>query len=358
VSRPLQPGNDSERLLFRNLLLSLVRLDCQGQLRPGVVKSWSQESSGTWTLTLQENPRFGSGRSLSVTHVASVLAPAVGVKPPGIDSAAVLNDRQIRIFFTGNPDSVLRVLADPAFVLFDTLAMQDISAGQGSIDIPAGGTHPVIELRYPSRGDGRDALDRGADLIVTRNPTLLEYAARRPELTLYPLPWNQIYVLAQPAAAQPLAVGSTEGERQSLARDAVHADARAAEPPFWWMESSCPAGEPRSVLPVSDRIVYRGEDEVARALAERIVALAGPGSRLRAAGLERSQLDGAVREGSERAYVLGIPRKPLQPCRESSDFPAGARIQPLLDSRSHAIVRLGAPPLGVDWDGTIRVVRP
>jgi hypothetical protein len=286
------------------------------------------------------------------------LAPPVGAKPPGIDSAVVLNDRQIRTFFTGNPDSVLRVLADPAFAMFDSLAFQDVSAGYGSIHMPAGEIRPMVELRLRLAADGRDALDRGADLIVTRNPTLLEYAARRPEFTLHPLPWNQIYVLAQPAAASPLAVVTTESERQSLARDAVSTDAQAAEPPFWWLESSCPASEPQSVPPASDRIVYLQEDEVARALAERIVALAGAGNRLRAAGLERSQLKGALRQGSERAYILGVPRKTLQPCRELSDFPAGARIQPLLDSRSHAIVRLGAPPLSVDWDGTVRVVRP
>jgi hypothetical protein len=357
VRRALHPGNESERLLFRNLLPSLVRVDCQGQLRPGLVKAWEQDSNGAWRLSLQENTRFGSGQPLSVDHVVSTLDPAVGANPPGIDSAVVLNGRQIRIFFTGHPDSVLRVLADPAFAMVHGLAAEDTVAGQGFVEILPGETHPLVELRFPLRGDGRDALDRGADLIVTRDPTLLEYAARRSEFTLYPLPWSQTYVLVQPGRAQPLGIGTTQGERQSLARDAVNADARAAEPPFWWSERSCPAGVP-AVAPAADRIVYPREDEVARALAERLVALMGPGHRLRAAGLGRSELAGALREGSERAYVLGIPRKPLQPCRELSDFPAGARIHPLLDSRAHAILRLGAPPLSVDWDGTVRVVRP
>jgi hypothetical protein len=109
---------------------------------------------------------------------------------------------------------------------------------------------------------------------------------------------------------------------------------------------------------VSDRIVYDRDDEVARGLAERLVALAGPGERLRATGLDRIGLTAALREGSERAYVVPLPRQPLQPCRELRDVPAGARVRPLIDTRAHAIVRRGAPPLSVDWDGTIRVARP
>ncbi|HZA97433.1 MAG TPA: hypothetical protein VE399_01560, partial [Gemmatimonadales bacterium] len=216
------------------------------------------------------------------------------------------------------------------------------------------------QLRLPPLGDPRDALDRGADLIVTREPALLEYAAGRPEFTVHPLPWNRTYILVQPASAAPLTAVATEPERQSLARDAVHAEARGAEPPFWWIDSSCPALQ-TSAPPApttTNRIVYVRGDEVARGLADRLVALAGSGEGLRAAGLDAAQLALALDEGSERAYVVSLPRHPLQPCRELAEFPAGARIRPLIDSRANAIVRKGAPPLTVDWDGTIRVVRP
>ena len=356
VNRARQPGNESERLLFRNLFQNLVRLDCLGELRPGIT-SWNQESDGTWALTLQENARYRSGRPLPVTDVVSTLASAAGSRPPGIDSAAVLNDRQIRLFSSGRPDSVLRALADPALAILEDVPSADSSTGEEFFAIPAQGPRPVIGFRL-HLGDSRDALDRGADLLVTRDPALVEYAAGRPEFTLHALPWDKTYVLAQPARAQSLAAVSTDAERQSLARDAVDAEARPAEPPFWWSERSCPAGEPPVAVSTSDRIVYLREDAVARALAERLVALAGPANRLRAAGLEQSELAGALRSGSERAYVLGLPRKALQPCRELSNFPAGTRIQTLIDSRAHAIVRLGAPPLSVDWDGTVRVVSP
>jgi hypothetical protein len=210
----------------------------------------------------------------------------------------------------------------------------------------------------PPLGDPRDALDRGVDLLVTRDPALLEYAARRPEFTVHALPWSRIYVLVQPEQAQPFAAISTEQEQQSLARDAVPADARVAEPPFWWTGTSCPTENAPASSPTSDRIVYLQGDDVARALAERLVALAGPGNRLRAAALEQSSFMATLRAGMERAYIVSLPRHPIEPCYEVRDFPAGARILPLIDSRSHAIVRRGAPPLTVDWDGTVRIVRP
>ena len=355
INRARRPGNESEQLLFRNLFQNPVRLDCLGELRPGIM-AWTQESDGTWTLTLQENARYRSGRPLPLTDVVSTLAASAGSRPPGIDSVAVLNDRQIRLFSTGSPDSVLRAMADPALAILEDVPSGDSATAEESFDIPAQGPRPVIRFRL-HLGDSRDALDRGADLLVTRDPALVEYAAGRPEFTLHPLPWDKTYVLAQPARAQSLAAGSTDAERQSLARDAVDADARPSEPPFWWSERSCPAGEP-AIASTSDRIVYLREDAVARALAERLVALAAPANRLRAVALEQSELAGALRSGSERAYVLGLPRKPLQPCRELSNFPADTRILALIDSRAHAIVRLGAPPLSVDWDGTVRVVSP
>jgi hypothetical protein len=218
----------------------------------------------------------------------------------------------------------------------------------------------VIQLRLPPLGDPRDALDRGADLIVTRDPALLEYAVGRPEFTVHPLPWSRTYVLVQPTPAAALTAVTTGPELQSLARDAVHADARAAEPPFWWIERSCPGIQTSATTATTttNRIVYLRGDEVARGLADRLVALAEPGAGLRAAGLDQAQLSAALREGSERAYVVSLPKHPLQPCRELAELPAGARVRPLIDSRATAVVRKGAPPLSVDWDGTIRVVKP
>jgi hypothetical protein len=279
-----------------------------------------------------------------------------GKKATGIDSAVILKDRQIRVFgAAGNRDSLLHLLAGPALAIRDGIDAGDNSGSGIRIGLPAGNL--PIDLRLHTQGDARDALDRGADLIVSRDPALIEYAAARPEFEIFSLPWSRTYVLLQPGSAEPLNVVKTDADRRSLARDAVEGDARAALPPFWWDQTlACPVVQTIASQPAGDRIAYLQGDETARALAERLVAIAGPGTRTMA--LSASAVVAGLRAGSERAYIVALPRQTLEPCRDASDLPSGARIQPLIDSRAHAIVRKGAPPLSVEWDGTIRVVEP
>jgi len=58
----------------------------------------------------------------------------------------------------------------------------------------------------------------------------------------------------------------------------------------------------------------------------------------------------------EAAYVVSQPRAPLIPCAEPVPWPADVTVVPLIDTRQHAILRRGAPPVTVDWDGTVRLV--
>jgi hypothetical protein len=102
-------------------------------------------------------------------------------------------------------------------------------------------------------------------------------------------------------------------------------------------------------------VVYPQGDPVARALAERMVALAGTSPRLRTMGLEPAALEASLQSGTEQAYIWAVPRQTLDPCRELSGLVRGMRVQPLIDTRARAIVRRGAPPLEIDWDGTVRV---
>jgi hypothetical protein len=124
--------------------------------------------------------------------------------------------------------------------------------------------------------------------------------------------------------------------------------ARAAEPPFWWEAApgcrrAAPAGAP------SAGVVYPTGDPVARALAERIVAMAGPGTVAR--GVPDGELSAALARGAGHAYVVPLPRLALLPCWEVAAWPAGATALPLIDTRSTALVREGTPPLTVDHDG-------
>jgi hypothetical protein len=225
------------------------------------------------------------------------------------------------------------------------------------IDLPSAEGRPPIVYRFTQSDDLRDALDRGADLVVSRDPTVVDYVANRADFAAFPLPWDRTYVLLQPPKAEPLTI-SGDSVRRTLARDAVRAEARPAEPPFWWDSlSACPAATDSGEQHLTaSRIVYSRDDEVARGLAERLVALAGAGTSLRAAALEPAELAAALRNGTERALVIAAPRESLAPCRDALDWPPGTSIQPLIDTRARAIVRRGSPPLTVDWDGTVRVL--
>jgi hypothetical protein len=359
------PANDSERLLFRNLFDNLIRLDCDGAIRGGLAESWTADSGRRgWVLTLRKGATFPAGRPVSGSDVAGdlrMLASTDSGRALGIDSAFELDDRRLRVLMRGGVgDSLPRFLADPALVLIDGLAPAG-GTGEGGLAIPRRGSLPVIDFRFPLERDARDALDREVDLVVTRDPALVDYVSNRAEFATFPLPWSRTYVLLE-AGDRP---GELAGDlnatsvRSSLATDAVRASARAAEPPYWWSDQrACRAVSTLHSGSTSSRVVYRKDDEVARGLAERIVALASTSAGLRAVGLDAAEFATAVRGGSERAYVIGLPRQSLAPCRDGSMWPAGARLRPLIDTRAYAIVRKGAPPLTVEWDGTIRVAEP
>lgn len=337
----LSPANDSELLLYRMTLDTPLRLDCQGQALPGLARSWDKDSTGrVWTFTLKDEARrYYPDSPVSAHQVVAAWNERGAVKGSlALQSAVALDGRRIAVTLRRPQDSVPKILADPAF----------------AIAIDPAHRPPGVKFEIQTGMDPRDALDRGAGLVVTRDPALVDYVAERPEFAAFPLPWSRTYVLLQPAAAESLDLVRDDAGRSSLARDAVSADARAAESPFWWTEvATCPAGG-AGPAPTSSRVVYIRGDEVARGLAERVVALAGPGTGLRAAALEAAHFATLLRTGSDRAYVVALPRHTLAPCREAT-WPDGARIQPLIDTRAYAIVRRGAPSLTVDWDGTVRV---
>ncbi|HEV7515435.1 MAG TPA: hypothetical protein VGR07_03975, partial [Thermoanaerobaculia bacterium] len=263
--------------------------------------------------------------------------------------------RRLRVRLRTAQDTLPRLFAEPALAVFSGLA----SVGGPVRRFLVSGTdgRPTMDFQVLENGDLRDAIDRGVDLAVTRDPAIVEYVAGRPELETYPLPWSRTYILLQPSGAPRLTIAG-DSVRRSLARDAVHAEARPAEPPFWWDSLVvCPAVPDVGGQPLTaSRIVYPRDDAVARGLAERLVALAGTGSSVRAAALDPPELAAALRDQTERAFVIAVPRESLAPCHDASAWPGGSSIQPLIDTRARAIIRRGSPPLTVDWDGTLQAL--
>jgi hypothetical protein len=377
VSRYTPPGRDTVRIVAsqefvrRQLYETLVRFDCAGKLRPGLAVTWHPEDRGrVWVLTLRPGAQYWDGAPVTPETIAESWAPdsAAGpaVQAAGILAVAAGGERDLRVTLAIARDSLPPALADPALAVVRR-AEGRAPVGTGRYRPAAAGGSPATLLPTDSSArrivrvlgarDLRDALDAGADLVVTDDPATLTYAQARPDLSSVPLPWDRTYLLVVPnRPGVRLDTTSTALLRETLARDAVRVDARAAEPPFPW--GSCAGPLPARLpgaQPAGARIGYPAGDRTARDLAARIVAIGAAPARS-IVGLDGPALRESIRAARETAYVVPVPKLPLIPCAEPIPWPADVTIVPLVETRPHAIVRRGAPPLTADWDGTLRLV--
>lgn len=393
------PGNSAERFVFAQLYETLVNVDCEGHTYPGLAQSWTMDATRTRvTLVIRDDARFWNGKPVTASDIVTAWRATAG-QPAEFsrlarrlaDGAAVVDDRTLTVSL---PDTAWLVLADPALAVYQPQAGSAWALGSGShrvdADAAAGpglaalvplspNSAPRIVIRAVPTGDPRDAIDAGADLIVTSDAAAVSYAATRATLFAVPLPWSRAYVLAVPSViadtvrASLSSMASDSGLRASLARDAVHAEARPAAPPYWWSgiqrcTSTQAAGSPETASSgrASRRIVYRRNDVVARGLAERLVAV---GRGISAAGLAPSDFARALRAGQELAYVLDLPGAPLSPCQDlavlasaapwvtngAGDGPSVDKLVPLVDTRARAIVNRDRVSAMIDWDGALRI---
>jgi hypothetical protein len=340
-------GPEDSAIVARRRREPLIRLDCFGVARPGAAESWTPDSSHrTWTFVLAPSA-LDITASGAATEWTTRPDAATALRYAGVVSAIPLDDRRLVVTLDRPTDSVPPLFADP-------------SLGLVTDSLPPTGT--TFVARRPASGDPRDALDAGADILRTGDPAILEYARTRPGFTVHPLPWSRTYLLVVPPGSDglgSLVPADSAAFRAGLARDAVRAEARGAEPPFWWEGMApCP---PTDTLPFSrgpigsNAVVYAREDPVARALAERVVALSDQ-SVTAAGSLPGRSMARALREGVGRAYVVAVPRPALVPCREAARWPAGSTLIPLIDTRMSVIVRRGVPRLTVELDGGLRAV--
>src|SRR5688572_2239822 len=65
-----RPSNESERLLFRQVYETLIRVDCKGRVEPGLAESWRLEANGrTWIVTLRADARFSDGTPVTSSQL-------------------------------------------------------------------------------------------------------------------------------------------------------------------------------------------------------------------------------------------------------------------------------------------------
>jgi len=394
-----RPSNESERLLFRQLYETLVRVDCHGRVRPGLAASWQIDPNGrTWIVTLGENVRFSDGAPLTPADVRASwtrdgigdeLRPHVGRL---VESIALVGSRALAITLRSQRGDVPVALAHPDLAIARSVADSPWPLGTRSTRIASEGHTQVAKgamvitvardnlsaIRFlVAPGDPRDLLDEGVDLLLTRDPAALDYAATLPQFQSVPLAWQRIHVLLAPGRSR-ASPSLPEDARQVLAHDAVRGEAQGARGPFWWQMlpdcdvSSSPA---RNKAPLTPRIVYDAGDAAARDLAERFVGLvraSSPAATVlldallpdrprrtfqRATGLTGEALAMARRQGTDAGYVMSLDGRPVDPCRDLLSLMDGARwldpetIVPLVETRLHAIVRRGRSGVTAEWDG-------
>lgn len=392
-----RPTNESERLLFRHLYETLVRANCMGRVVPGLAASWRLDADGrTWIVTLREEARFSDGTPVTSRDVRAswgrdgteALRPEVSRL---VQSIAAVDERTLAVRLHSSRVDMPLPLAHTDLAISKSVADSAWPLGTRSSRIAAGdapGATSAITMTRDSRpairfliapGDPRDALDRGIDLLLTRNRAALDYASTLASFQTVPLAWQRTHVLLSPGRARSSPT-LTDGQRQVLADDAIRGEARGAQGPFWWrMLTDCDVtmSPPRSQSPPTPRIVYDANDAVARDLAERFVGLvraSSPGAAgfldvlvpdrprrtfQRATGLTGEPLALARRLGTDAGYVIALDSHPVDPCRDLKALSEASRwldpetIVPLVDTRLHAVVRRGRTGLTAEWDGAV-----
>ena len=332
------PGSPTARP-SRRLTCRRVGLDgTGGGLRPsvsGLVQSVTVVDDRTLAITL---------RSQRVDVPQALAHPDLAIAKPVADSQWPLGTRSSRIATEGHPAAAR--------------AATVITVDRDNL--------PAIRFLVAA-GDTRDLLDQGVDLLLTRDPATLEYAATLPQFRSVPLAWQQTRILLAPGRSRS-AASLSDDARQVLADDAVRGEARGARGPFWWqMMTDCEVtpSPPRDHSRPIPRIVYDASDGAARDLAERFVGLvraSGPAATAfldallpdrpgrtyqRATGLTGEALAQAQRRGADAGYVTSVDSRPVDPCRDLQALMDSARwldpetIVPLVETRLQAIVRRG-----------------
>ncbi|KPK80884.1 MAG: hypothetical protein AMS25_08450 [Gemmatimonas sp. SM23_52] len=421
-----RPRNDAERLLFRHLYETLIRVDCRGRVYPGLAASWSTADGGHgWRFVLRADARFWDGGPVTANDVVwSWQSDEQRLDAQAFDSVSVEDRRTLSVHFERAYPEVPQLFADLryAVMLSQPGPRWPLGTGPYRIERPIASDEPAhplmsatpvsdesrprIDFRLASGADVRDLLDDGIDVLITGDPEVLEYVAMRAEFVSVPLTWDRTYVVLAPSRVRSLQRGELSGEALQLppeildafARDAVRGEARGHRSPAWWEElAACePVLERLRALPPAipvapyrlggpRRVAYARGDEVARSLAERIVALAtrptsaeqaaalgtvipgllGTDEPTRVAALGAYEFELALARGSEFLLVLALPTSALDDCYQLLNLAKrvpwlavgrlalSATIVPLVDTRRHLIARKGAAAISLDWDGTL-----
>jgi hypothetical protein len=400
------PQNDAERLAFAQVYETLVRVDCNGRVVAGLADSWSaDEARRRWAFRLRPGAAFHDGEPATAATVAAALATSLPARGVAGVSRVDASGGVLSIELTG--PAAASYFAQAVMAVTRTSPAATWAVGTGPFQLQsddgrdvavtpraaAAGLPGRIVFRHVRNADPRAALDAGVDLLVTDDAAALDYAAAVSGYAVTPLMWSDTYVLATRAvgvrsdaahgvvrdgAASPVSALPAE----AFADLALHGSMRAAEPPFGLLAAGCRAQLAQSGAAAGatapSMIGYPRGDGVARAIAERLAALAWPVSRTppwlsallvagppaappTVAALADADLADALRSGELLAAVLLVPRVPAGACARPDSEAAGALLAdpawqstPVADVRQHLVHRRMGGRIVIDLDGTLR----
>ena len=346
--------NDAERIVFRHLYETPVRIDCDGHVRPELAEQWEKADGGRrWTFHLRDGAQFWDGAPVTAQDIV------FGHGGAGYTLSAP-EKSVVTVTFAKEQDDVPPVLGDPGLAVTKPAPDSSWPIGTGSYWATSATTTPqeirahtprgdTLVFKFAASGDARDLLDAGVDLLVTRDRALRDYAATLQNHEVAALPWDRTYVYVTAEAGG----GST---RFDGLEQAVRAEARRAEGDFWWRDLRA-CGIARDSAPPAPtgqrRILYPRGDPTARELAGRLAAL----THAVATGRAPDDFSAALAGGKDWGYVVALPRVTANVCRSAKDLlPTWpATFTALVDTRPTAIVRRGVARWTVDQDGSVHL---
>ncbi len=279
AGRAPAPGNDAERIVFRQLYETLVRADCCGRLRPGLAVDWRSEHNGRrWIFTLREEARFWDGAPVAAGDVRRGWAARrraadvdeayfpwswiAGVSELEVDPRTVAVDLAVAVetpgIFTHPALAVTRwegtspwPLGSGAFRPNAEAAAERGERGGATLHFVRNPYHPQMrregEIIAPTAlrvdlhpgADPRDLLARRPDLTLVRSLRAAEFVDLLDDYLRAPLPYDRTYVvLSTPAESLDARDPQTyfqaarfevfDPVRASLAAETMDSDATAA----------------------------------------------------------------------------------------------------------------------------------
>ncbi len=228
------PHNPAERLVFAHLYETLVRVDCDGTLRPGLAAHWSSNEDHTvWVFTIREEARFWDGVRITPEEVRQAWrgnqdcpAGGLGSSPwtwfnAHARSVAVLDGRRLSVQLPEPQADFPRLLAHPATAVCARRPGWTWPVGSGCARLQANTPPPLPELvcqpnlHHPDApswkqlvfvcrpgSDPRDLVTgsgaEGPDLVVLDDLGGREFYDALPGYRVLALPWTRLFLLFCP----------------------------------------------------------------------------------------------------------------------------------------------------------------